>query len=230
MLKIVYPNCCEIDVHKTFVAATIAITDTQGITNYHRKRFSTFTKGLRELKQWLEYYSCFDVCMESTGKYWIPVFNLLEDSCHVFLTHPKYVKAIKGKKTDKKDSRWIADLFKHDLLVSSFIPPLPIRELRDLTRYATKLTHVMTSEKNRLQNSLTVSNIALSSELSDILGVSGSRIIDAILEIPALIHSSLKKKLPQLELAIDEKVTSEQTAKPFAHQRKLIQSAPGCSK
>ncbi len=91
MLKIVYPNCCGIDVHKTFVLAVITITDEHGVTQYFRHRFSTFTKGLRELKQWLEYYSCTDVCIESTGKY------------------------------------WIADLFKHDLVAGSFIPPLPIR-------------------------------------------------------------------------------------------------------
>ena len=78
VLKIIYPNCCDIDVHKTFVIAVIAITDKQGITTYHRKRFSTFTNGLVQLRDWLEYYSCFDVCMESTGKYWIPVFNILD--------------------------------------------------------------------------------------------------------------------------------------------------------
>ena len=139
MLKIVYPNCCGIDVHKTFIVAVIAITDNHGITSYHRKRFSTFTNGLLQLRDWLEYYSCFDVCMESTGKYWIPVFNILEEHTNIYLAHPKYVKAIRGKKTDKKDAQWIADLFKHDLVASSFIPPLKIRQLRDLFRYRMKL-------------------------------------------------------------------------------------------
>ncbi|MEI5993044.1 transposase [Candidatus Enterococcus mansonii] len=91
MLKIVYPNCCGIDVHKTFVLAVIAITDDQGITHYFRHRFSTFTKGLGELKQWLEYYSCTEVCMESTGKYWILIYNALEDSCSICLAHLKCV-------------------------------------------------------------------------------------------------------------------------------------------
>lgn len=220
MLKIVYPNCCGIDVHKTFVLAVLAITDEQGITHYFRHRFSTFTKGLIELKQWLEYYSCTDVCMESTGKYWIPVYNILEDSCSICLAHPKYVKAIRGKKTDKKDAQWIADLFKHDLVAGSFIPPLQIRELRDLVRYHFKLTNFTSSEANRLQNSLTVSNITLSSVLSDVLGVSGSRIIDAILEKPideidlsSLIHGRLKAKLSDLELAINGKITAEQATK-----------------
>lgn len=102
MLKIVYPTCCGIDVHKTFVIAVVAITNEQGITEYHRKRFSTFTNGLIQLKDWLNYYSCFDICMESTGKYWIPVFNIFEKDCHICLVHPKYVKAIRGKRQIRK--------------------------------------------------------------------------------------------------------------------------------
>lgn len=102
-----------------------------------------------------------DVCMESTGKYWIPVYNILELSCNIVLPHPKYVKAIKGKKTDKRDAKWIADLFKHDLINGSFISPADIRQLRDLTRYRNKLTNFIVGEKNRAQNCLTVSNIKL---------------------------------------------------------------------
>ena len=104
MLKIVYPICCGIDVHKTFVVACIASTSEKGVTTYKRRRFSTFSKGLRELSQWLSAYGCQDVCMESTGKYWIPVYNILEPTCNLVLAHPKYVKAIRGKKTDKKDA------------------------------------------------------------------------------------------------------------------------------
>ena len=99
--------------------------------------------------------------MESTGKYWIPVYNILELSCNIVLPHPKYVKAIKGKKTDKRDAKWIADLFKHDLINGSFIPPADIHQLRDLTRYRNKLTNFIVGEKNRAQNCLTVSNIKL---------------------------------------------------------------------
>ena len=114
--------------------------------------------------------SCKDVCMESTGKYYIPVYNILEQSCNLTVAHPKYVKAIRGKKTDKKDAKWIADLFKHDLIAGSFIPPLDIRQLRDLMRYHFKLTNFASSEKNRLQNCLTVSNIQLASVVSDTFG------------------------------------------------------------
>ena len=219
-LKIVYPICCGIDVHKTFVVACIASTN-KGVTTYKRHRFSTYTKGLKELSQWLCENNCKDVCMESTGKYWIPVFNVLEDSCNITLAHPKYVKAIRGKKTDKKDAKWIADLFKHDLVAGSFMPPLAIRQLRDLMRYRFKLTNFMSSEKNRLQNSLTVSNIQLGNIVSDTFGKSSMNIIDKILgnpldttfDIEPLIHGSMKKKLSDLELAIDGYITPEQADK-----------------
>lgn len=220
-LKIVYQICCGIDVHKTFVVACIASTNKQGVTTYKRHRFSTFTQGLKELLQWLLDNHCKDVCMESTGKYWIPIYNVLEKDCNIVLAHPKYVKAIRGKKTDKKDAKWIADLFKHDLVAGSFMPPADIRQLRDLMRYRFKLTCFMSSEKNRLQNCLTVSNIQLASVVSDTFGKSSQRILDKILENPddtsfdiePLIHGSMKKKLPELELAIDGFITPEQAGK-----------------
>lgn len=220
-LKIVYQICCGIDVHKTFVVACIASTNSKGVTTYKSHRFSTYTKGLKELLKWLIDNNCMDVCMESTGKYWIPVFNILEKFCTIVLAHPKYVKAIRGKKTDKKDAKWIADLFKHDLVVGSFMPPSDIRQLRDLMRYRFKLTCFMSSEKNRLQNCLTVSNIQLGNVVSDTFGKSSQKILDKILENPLdtsfdiepLIHGSMKEKLPELELAIDGYITPEQAGK-----------------
>lgn len=220
-LKIVYQICCGIDVHKTFVVACIASTNSIGVTVYKSHRFSTYTKGLKELLQWLIDNNCKDICMESTGKYWIPVFNVLEDSCNIVLAHPKYVKAIRGKKTDKKDAKWIADLFKHDLVAGSFMPPSDIRQLRDLMRYRFKLTCFMSSEKNRLQNCLTVSNIQLGNVVSDTFGKSSQKILDKILENPLdtsfdiepLIHGSMKEKIPELELAVDGYITPEQAAK-----------------
>lgn len=220
-LKIVYQTCCGIDVHKTFVIACVASTNSKGVTSYKSHRFSTFTKGLNELLQWLLLHGCTDVCMESTGKYWIHVFNILEPSCDIVLAHPKYVKAIRGKKTDKKDAKWIADLFKHDLVAASFMPPLPIRQLRDLMRYRFKLTNFASSEKNRLHNSLTVSNIQLSCVVSDVFGKSSMNIINKILENPAdssfdlapLIHGSMRKKLADLQLAVDGFISPEQSEK-----------------
>ena len=125
-LKIVYKICCGIDVHKTFVVACIASTNDKSVTSYESHRFSTYTSGLKTLLQWLLDRNCKDICMESTGKYWIPVYNILEQDCSIVLAHPKYVKAIRGKKTDKKDAKWIADLFKHDLVAGSFMPPANI--------------------------------------------------------------------------------------------------------
>lgn len=221
MLKIVYPICAGLDVHKNFIFACIASTDEKGITSYRHHRFSTFTKGLRELAEWLNTYSCSDVCMESTGKYWIPVYNILELSCKIVLAHPKYVKAIRGKKTDKKDAKWIADIFKHDLVAGSFIPPLDIRQLRDLMRYLTKLTNLNTGEKNRAQNCLTVSNIQLASVVSDVFGKSASAITDHLLNYPddkdfdfrPLLKSSLREKSDDIALAIDGNITFEQGEK-----------------
>ena len=161
MLRIVYPICCGLDVHKSFVFACIAATDENGVTTYQSRKFSTFTGELKELSEWLATNGCKDVCMESTGKYWIPVWNILEPTCNLVIAHPKYVKAIRGKKTDKKDAKWIADIFKHDLVSGSFIPPADIRQLRDLTRYYRKLVGFNSGEKNRAQNCLTISNIKL---------------------------------------------------------------------
>lgn len=221
MLKIVYPICCGIDIHKSFVVACIAATNKNGVTTYKTKRFSTFTKGLRELSAWLCENSCVDVCMESTGKYWIPVYNILETTCKIVLVHPKYVKAIRGKKTDKKDAKWIADIFKHDLVNGSFMPPYTIRQLRDLMRYRFKLINLMSSEKRRTQNCLTVSNIQLDNVVSDTFGKSSQAIIAKLLENPLdtsfdvtpLIHRSMIGKAPDLQLAIDGVIAPEQAQK-----------------
>jgi len=221
MLKIVFPICCGIDVHKTFVIATIAATNRENITTYQTKRFSTFTKDLRALALWLSDHQCDVVCMESTGKYWIPIYNILESSCKITLAHPKYVKAIRGKKTDKKDSIWIADLHKHGLVPGSFIPPADIREIRDLLRYRFKLVAFVTSEKNRVQNSLTVSNIMLSSVVSDTFGKSSSAILAHLLKHPGdqdfdflpLLHGSMRKKKDEIALAIDGTISQVQAGK-----------------
>jgi transposase len=198
------------DVHRDFVVACIAATNRQGVTEYTIKRFSTYSGGLRDLAAWLTEHRCTDVCMESTGKYWFPVHNILEKTCHVVVTHPKFVKAIKGKKTDKKDAQWIADLFKHDLVRGSFIPPEPIRQLRDLCRYWQKLTWYTTGEKNRAQNCLTVSNFKLDSVFSNVFGKSASAVISYMLEHPGeqfdvtpLIHRGCKSSIKEIQAAID---------------------------
>jgi len=220
MPKIVYPICCGIDVHKSFVVACIAKTDANLVTTYNNpKRFSTFTGDLRRLAGWLATNNCKDVCMESTGKYWIPVWNILEPTCNIVLSHPKYLKAIKGKKTDKRDAKWIADMFKHDLLNGSFIPPAEIRQLRDLVRYHTKLTSYTTGEKNRAQNCLTVSNIKLDDVFSNVFGKAASAITKRLLEnnepfdVKPYLTKGLKASSEEIQAAVDGVMCANQAEK-----------------
>jgi transposase len=219
MPKIVYPVCCGIDVHKSFVVACIATTDSALVTTYRSKRFSTFTGDLRRLAAWLEQNNCKDVCMESTGKYWIPVWNILEPTCRLVLAHPKYVKAIKGKKTDKRDAKWIADIFKHDLINGSFIPPADIRQLRDLVRYRVKLTNYTTGEKNRAQNCLTVSNIKLDDVFSDVFGKAASAITTRLLEnnepfdVTPYLTKGIKASPEEIQSAVDGVMCANQAEK-----------------
>jgi transposase len=200
-MKVVYPICCGVDVHKTFLVATIITS--QGITpHYSKKRFSTFNNSILQFKQWLIDNNCFDVCMESTGKYWIPVYNLLEDTIHVTIANPKWVKAVKGNKDDTKDSKWIGDLFRLGLVPESYIPKKPIRILREYTRYRSKLVSCKSSEKNRFQNAFTVCNVALDAVVSDMFGKSASSITDYLVSsdsfdpkyCSSLLQKSLKKK------------------------------------
>ena len=203
-MKIVFPTCCGVDVHKTFVVATIITTPADSLQpHYQKKRFSTFNSDLNRFADWLLEHNCLDVCMESTGKYWIPVFNILDRrGIQAVIANPKWVKAVKGNKDDAKDSKWIGDLFRLGLVKSSFIPELDIRILRELTRYRYKLTSMKSSEKNRFQNAFTVCNVALDSVVSDMFGVSATAITDYLASdesfspdhCVSLLKRSLKKK------------------------------------
>lgn len=194
-MRIVRPICCGADIHKDLIVATIAATNQDGITEYIQSSFSSQNFDLVRLKAWLIEHHCFEIAMESTGKYWIPVFNVLEGEIKVFVVHPKYTKAIKGKKTDKKDSKWIADLFKHDLLKFSFIPPKEIRELRELSRYRIKLIAMRSSERNRYQNSMTISNIGLASILSDPFGKSSRAVMKEVIRSSSVTEERISKLL-----------------------------------
>jgi len=219
MPKIVYKTCCGMDIHKSFLVACIATTDEKLVTTYKSKRFSTFTGDLRRLAEWLNQNNCVDVCMESAGKYWIPVYNILEPTCRIVLAHPKYVKAIKGKKTDKRDAKWIADIFKHDLINGSFIPPADIRQLRDLVRYHFKLTSYSTGEKNRAQNCLTVSNIKLDDVFSDVFGKAASAITERLLEnnepfdVKPFLTKGIKASHEDIQAAVDGTMCVSQAEK-----------------
>ena len=204
-MKLTYKVCCGVDVHKTFLVATI-ITSSSVLPQYQQKRFSTFYSGLLAFKQWLLDNDCKDVCMESTGKYWVPVWNVLEDSIHVVIANPKWVSAVKGNKDDKKDSKWIGDLFRMGLVPSSYIPEKDIRVLREFTRYRSKLVSMRSSEKCRFQNAFTVCNLTLDAVVSDMFGKSATDIENYLLESDSvdpnhcvsLLRGSLKKKSEEI--------------------------------
>ena len=218
--KIFRKNCCGLDVHKTWIYACIGITDPNGRTEYKQSRFSSFSKGLHDLSNWLIKYNCEEVCMESAGKYWIPVYNVLEQTCQVTLAHPKYTKPQRGNKTDRKDAKWICDLFMCDMVKPSFIPPKDIRQLRDLMRYRRKLTNMLTGEKNRALNCLTVSNLKLDDVFSDVFGKSSRSIIRFILEHPGekfdvapFVDKRCKHPLEEIQAAVDGAISREQATK-----------------
>ena len=219
--KIIRKKCCGLDVHKTWIFACIGIADANDRVEYKQARFSSFTKGLQELCDWLAKYDCNDVCMESTGKYWIPVFNILEkNDIWVTLSHPKYTKPIKGNKTDRKDAKWICDLYMCGMTKPSFIPPADIRQLRDLVRYRFKLTCMITGEKNRAHNCLTVSNLKLDEVFSDIFGKSSRSITEYILyhpgeyfDVAPFVHSKCKTPIEEIQAAVDGAISHEQAVK-----------------
>ena len=181
--EVVHLICGGLDVHKKSVAAAVCTTDPITLeAKYNVKSFSTNNSDIAALRDWLIAQGCYDVCMESTGKYWIPIFNILETHMqNTILTHPKYVNAIKGKKTDKRDAKWIANLFRFDIVKASFIPPPDIRALRELTRYRLKLSYMRTAEKNRYQNSMTISRIRIDCVLTDPFGKTASNIMEYLL-------------------------------------------------
>ena len=209
------------DIHKTWIYACIGIADAYDRVEYKQARFSSFTKGLQELCDWLAKYNCHDVCMESTGKYWIPVFNILEkNNFWVTLSHPKYTKPQKGNKTDRKDAKWICDLYMCGMVKPSFIPPEDIRQLRDLVRYRFKPTCMITGEKNRALNCLTVSNLKLDDVFSDVFGKSSRSITEQILAHPGeifdvapFVHGRCKTPIEEIQAAVDGAISHEQAVK-----------------
>jgi len=177
------PVCAGIDVHKEILMAAVCETDPQTLqAAFYVRQFKSTNSDIRRMAEWLKSYGVRDICMESTGKYWIPVFNILEQSgLRPVLTHPKYVRQAKGQKTDFRDAVHIASMFRMDLVVASFIPPADIRDLRELCRYRLKLTYMRASEKNRFQNSMTVSQVRLDCVFSDPFGKSASSIMEYLI-------------------------------------------------
>ena len=226
-MEVVYPICCGVDVHRTFLVATLITT--QGFqSHYIRKRFSTFNNSILQFKQWLIENNCFDICMESTGKYHVPVCNLLEDTIHVTVANPKWVRAIKGNKDDKKDSKWIGELFRLGLVPGSFIPDKPIRILREYTRYRFKLVSCKSSEKNRFQNAFTVCNVALDAVVSDMFGKSASSTTDYLISSdtfdPEICKSLLQRSLKKKADTVVESIEGYQMAWEQKERMKMVRS------
>ena len=208
-------SCCGLDVHKSMVMACIAHGPLDNPPIFEIRKFSTMTNDLRSLSEWMKEYGVTAVAMESTGIYWKPIFNILEDDFDIVLANAQHIKNVPGRKTDVKDCQWIAHLFRNGLISGSFIPPRDIRELRDLTRTRRKLVGAMTSEKNRVQKVLEDANIKISSVVSKVFGVSSLAMICALLEkdelsadeIAEMAKGKLKKKVDQLVEALNGNVT-----------------------
>jgi transposase len=211
-MQVLYPCCCGIDIHaKTAVACLVKDGRRQTRT------FSTMTDDLLRLSDWLVSEGCTHVAIESTGVYWKPVFNLLEDPLSVILVNARDVKAVPGRKTDVRDCEWLADLLRHGLLKASFIPPLEIRELRELTRYRQTLVKEHTALANRIQKLIESANIKLGQVATDVLGVSGRRMLRALADgetdagvLAEMARSSLRTKKPELRRALTSRLTPAQ--------------------
>lgn len=212
-LSVLYTRCAGLDVHKQTVVACLLLTAATGKANRQVRTFATTTAGLRELADWLESQGVSHVAMESTGIYWRPVFSILEGRFAVILVNAAHMKAVPGHKTDVKDSEWIADRLCHGLLTASFIPPKPIRDLRDLVRARKTLVQQRAQAILRVQKVLETANIKLSSVASDVLGTSGRAMLDAMLAgvsdaatLAELARKRLRSKLPALREALEGRV------------------------
>jgi transposase len=213
-MQVVYPRCAGLDVHQKTVVACVLLTAPDGTVTRHLATFGTMTADLLALHDWLARLGVTHIALESTGVYWRPVFNLLEgDGRTLILINPQHMRAVPGRKTDLKDAEWLADLLRHGLLKASFIPPAPIRALRELTRYRKTLVQQRADEVNRVQKTLEGANIKLAAVATDVLGASGRAMLTALLggeaapEVLAeLAKGRLRAKLPALRQALDGRV------------------------
>jgi len=213
-MQVVHARCCGLDIHKKTVVACVVLTSANGHVQREVRTFGTMTADLLALADWLADLEVSHVAMESTGVYWRPIFNLLEDETRtLLLVNPQHIKAVPGRKTDVKDSEWLADLLRHGLVQASFLPPAPIRELRELTRHRKALVHQRTQEVNRLEKVLEGTNIKLASVATRLLGKSARDMLDALLEgeqdlgaVADLARGRMRAKLPQLRAALQGQI------------------------
>jgi transposase len=213
---------CGMDVHQATVVACLLIVRKDGRVQKQMRTFGTTTRELVGLREWLLSEGCTHVAMESTGVYWKPIYAILEGTLEIVVANAQHIKKVPGRKTDVKDAEWIADLLCHGLLRSSFVPPKPIRELRDLMRYRRKLVESQAAERNRLLKVLETANIKLANVATDVFGMSGRLMLRALIagkatppEMAELAKGLLRKKIPELQLALEGKLEE--------HHRFLLQ-------
>ena len=209
-MEAIIERCCGLDVHRASVVACLLVGAASQKPKKVVRTFGTMTRDLETLAAWLQAEGCTHVGMESTGIYWKPVYSVLEGRFELIVGNAQHIKNVPGRKTDVRDSEWIADLVRHGLIRKSFVPPQPLRELRDLLRYRTKLIQNRTSERNRLIKLLESANIKLSGVATNVFGLSGMLMLKALVQgetspqqMADLARGRLRKKLPELQLALD---------------------------
>jgi len=220
-MEVVYERCCGLDIHKHTVVACVVVPGTGKQPHKEIRTFNTMTADLLKLADWLTAQSVTHVALESTGVYWKALWNVLEGSFTLLLVNARHIKQVPGRKTDVRDCEWIADLLRHGLLRASFVPDRPQRELRELTRYRTKLIRERAAERSRIQKTLEGAGIKLGNVASDVLGLSGRQMLEALVAgttdpatLADLAKGTLRAKRPQLEQAL--------TGQVEAHQRFLL--------
>jgi transposase len=221
-MDVLYPRCAGLDVHQKTVVACIRIHGSGGRAQTEIRTFATHTAALIELSQWLAEHECTHVAMEATGVYWKPVWHILEGNFELVLANAKYVRNVPGRKSDVSDATWLADLLAHGLVRSSFVPPQPIQELRDLTRTRKQLVRQRAQHINRIHKILEDANVKVGSLITDITGKSGRAVLNGLISgehnpetLVELTSTRLKTPRPDLVLALQGKVT--------AHHRFMLQ-------
>lgn len=209
-MEAIIERCCGLDVHQATVVACVLVGKPHQRPKKEIRTFGTFRRDLESLAEWMQSHGCTHVAMESTGVYWEPIYAVLEGRFEIIVGNPQRIKNVPGRKTDVGDAQWIADLARHGLIAKSFVPPKPLRELRALLRYRTKLVQSRTAERNRLQALLERANIKIASVVTDVFGVSGMLMLEALVggamtstEMSKLARGKLRKKIPTLEPALD---------------------------
>jgi transposase len=227
-MRILYERCCGLDIHQRTIAVCV-VTARDGKSEEETRRFGTMTSDLLELAAWLKARGIQQVAMESTGVYWKPVWNILEaDGFDLLLANAQEVKIVPGRKTDQKDSQWIADLHQHGLLRKSFVPVKQVRDLRDLTRTRATLAQDHSSTCNRIQKVLEDANIKLASVASDVFGASGRAMLQALMKgendaevLAELSKGRLRHKIPELRRALEGRVTEHHRFLIHRHWRQM---------